>query len=90
LCEEFAKVKELYESQLEEDTAKLFEKDKSIVLKSFEFHDRDKKGYHPDDLGNYDVICIDTASKTIWNIEYKYIGHIGSIFEYNNYQKGGF
>lgn len=57
-----------------------------LVIYDVQLHKRDKKFGHPSDLGDYDILAIDTKKKEIWNIESKFLGKVGSIREYYNHQ----
>lgn len=87
LCAEVKKTKEACEKQMEIDVADLFRGRNRIVLPSFKFHTQDKGGNHPEKLGDYDILCIDEDSKTIWNIECKFLQYVGTFFEASNDQR---
>lgn len=53
------------------------------VFKELKLH---KRGKHPDDLGDYDILVYDETNNTIWNIESKVIQQVGSISEFAKQQ----
>jgi hypothetical protein len=73
--------------RFEEDVATLF--GINNVIHPFEFRKRQKNKKH-DDVGDYDVLFIDTENKVIWNVECKYLHKVASISEAANQQKGFF
>lgn len=60
------------------------------VKTNAELHRIDKKGGHPSDLGDYDLIGVKHSTKQIIIIESKYIHKVGSIAEHVFQQKGFF
>lgn len=84
------KWKSACEKQMEKDLEQLFNKKGFITKRSLRLHKFDKNYEHPIELGDYDVISIDTNNKIVWNIESKFLGKVGSIREYYNHQDSFF
>lgn len=83
--------KKRYENQMVLDINKLFlEKNFCYVKPEVELHDQDKKGAHPIELGDYDVIAVDAEKQIIYLIESKVIQKVGSIYEFSMQQKSFF
>ncbi len=80
LCEKMSLIQSNYEKQLEYAVESLCNNGVRIVKRSFTFIGQPS-------LGDYDVICIDQTTKTVLNIECKYLGYIGSLMEYYNYHQ---
>lgn len=59
------------------------QKGHKTVLKELKLH---KKGKHPDDIGDFDILVYDEIDNIIWNIESKVIQHVGSISEFAKQQ----
>lgn len=78
------------EKQMEKDIEQLFNRKGFITKRSLQLHKFDKNYGHPVELGDYDVISIDTNNKIVWNIESKFLGKVGSIREYYNHQDSFF
>ena len=74
------------EKTMEKDIEELFKVKCFLTFRNVQLHKRDKKFGHPSDLGDYDILAIDTKKKEIWNIESKFLGKVGSIREYYNHQ----
>lgn len=53
------------------------------IFKELKLH---KKGDHPMDLGDYDILVYDQVKNTVWNIESKVIQLVGSISEFAKQQ----
>ena len=75
---------------MESDIESFFKEKGLVTKRSIELHKIDKGYGHPLELGDYDVISIDTKEKTIWNIESKFLGMVGSMKEYYNHQDSFF
>ncbi len=83
--------KKRYEKEIVRDVYNLFKlKNFEYVEKEVELHKRDKKGKHPIDLGDYDVIAVDKKAKIIYLIECKFLKRIGSTYEFSMQQKDFF
>lgn len=90
-CQKIAEWKEWHESQMEKDILGIFQdKGGFVAVHSFDFNKRDKIKTHPQELGDYDVIALNTLKKEIWNIESKNLHKVGSVSEFSNQQKGFF
>lgn len=87
--EKIKKLAEKCQKQMEIDVANLFSTPQYKTEKSFEFIKREKNFNH-EDVGDYDVIAIDTTNKIIFNIESKFLHKVANIFEAANQQKGFF
>ena len=57
-----------------------------IVRRNLQLHKFDKKAGHPTDLGDYDVLAIDSINNIVWNLECKFLNLVGSLREYYNHQ----
>lgn len=85
-----------YEKIIVDDVIDLFEQKKGLTLninlwKDMEFYKLDRKDKSiPRNLGDYDVVAVDTENRTIWNIECKFIKIVRSVKEYSNQQDGFF
>lgn len=84
------KWKSLCETQMEQDLFNLFNSYGYKTYKNIFLHKLDKKFGYPQDLGDYDVLAFDLDRKTIWNIESKFLGKVGSLKEYYNHQSSFF
>lgn len=78
------------ETEMENDIEKFFKSKGYLTSKNLQLHKLDKKFGHPKNLGDYDVLSIDTKKKIVWNIESKFLGKVGSIREYYNHQSSFF
>lgn len=76
------------ETQMETDIEHLCKNAGYITYKNLKLHKVNKK--HPADLGDYDVVAIDTTKKLVWNLESKFLIKVGSIKEYANHQDSFF
>ncbi len=80
-----------YEKEMVFDIEKIFKnKNVSYVNTNFELYKLDKRGKHPLDLGDYDILAIDDSKLKIWIIESKVLKKVGSFFEMFNQQRGFF
>jgi hypothetical protein len=76
------KWKKRYEKQIVIDVFNIFKnKQFQYVEKEVDLHSRDRIGNHPSDLGDYDVIAVDSKNKDIYVIECKFLQKVGSIFK---------
>lgn len=83
--------KKRYEKEMVFDIEKIFKnKNVSYVNTNVELYKLDKKGKHPLDLGDYDILAIDDSKLKIWIIESKVLKKVGSFFEMFNQQRGFF
>lgn len=83
--------KEKYENQFSVDIRDAFRTLKyNFVEADVEIHRLDRKGKHPIDLGDYDVIALNMTNKTLFIIECKVLQPVGSVFEHSMQQKGFF
>lgn len=83
--------KERYEQQFSADIRDVFrELNYSFAEADIEIHKRDRKGNHPMDLGDYDVLALNMTNKTVLVIECKVLQPVGSVFEHSMQQKGFF
>lgn len=82
--------KSLCEIQMEQDLFNLFNSYGYKTYKNVFLHKLDKKFGYPKDLGDYDVLAFDLDRKTVWNIESKFLGKVGSLKEYYNHQSSFF
>ena len=89
-CHCLDKWKSLYEKQMETDIYNLFNSLGYKTYKNLFLHKFDKKSGYPQNLGDYDVLAFDINNKTIWNIESKFLGMVGSLKEYYNHQDSFF
>ena len=80
--------KKRYEKEIVYDIQKIFQdKGISFVKTNVELHKIDKKGGHPLELGDYDILAIDDSKLNIWIIESKVLKKVGSFFEMYNQQR---
>jgi len=85
------KWKEEYEKSIEKDLCeKLKEYEFTYVNNSVTLSKLDVSAQHPSNLGDYDVIAIDSILKKIFLFECKVINKCGSYFETNRQQKSFF
>lgn len=83
--------KERYEKKFSTDIRDAFRKlNYSFADADIEIHKRDRKGGHPADLGDYDVLALDMTNKMVFIIECKVLQPVGSVFEHSMQQKGFF
>lgn len=82
MCECIKLWKKDYEDKIVDEVSTYF-KDSGFdyVNKDVYLHKFDKKGKHPKNLGDYDVLAINTMTKEIWIIECKVIKKVGSFYE---------
>ncbi len=74
--------KRLYEDKIVFDIEECFAQNGfSMTRHNMELWKVDREGKHPRNLGDYDVFAVDEKTKTIWIIECKVLGKVGSIFE---------
>ncbi len=76
------------ETQMETDIEHLCKNVGYITYKNLKLNKVNKK--HPSNLGDYDVVAIDTTRKLVWNLESKFLIKVGSIKEYANHQNSFF
>lgn len=76
------------ETQMETDIEHLCKNAGYITYKNLKLNKINKK--HPANLGDYDVVAIDTTKKLVWNLESKFLIKVGSIKEYANHQNSFF
>lgn len=79
--------KTAYEKSLEIEVEKAFLASglkRRNVFRRLELH---KKGDHPLELGDYDVVAFDESSNVLWLVECKEIEKTETAFDYMNYQK---
>lgn len=67
------KWKKYYENKIVKDLSSLFEDERYITYIDKELYKLDTLGHHPRDLGDYDLIVIDTIAKQIIISEVKYM-----------------
>jgi hypothetical protein len=80
--------KKRYEDQMVVDICALFSHMHLEYVKSeVKLHKNDKQGSHPKELGDYDVIAVDSTRSIIYLIESKVIQKVGSIYEFSMQQK---
>ena len=85
------KWKEKYERSIERDLCQELQKYKfTYVGNSVTLSKLDVSAHHPSNLGDYDVIAIDSTLKKIFLFECKVINKCGSYFETNRQQKSFF
>ncbi len=65
--------KTFYEKKIVDDLFKLFSSPRYLAYKDQELYKLDKKGNHPRDLGDYDLIVIDLEEKVVQLFEVKYM-----------------
>ena len=78
--------KALCEKKMEEDIANKFKALGLDTRKDLKLHKLDKSYGHPEELGDYDIVAVDTVNKRVWNIECKFLIMVGSTREYYNHQ----
>ncbi len=80
--------KKKYEKEMVFDIEKIFKENNiNFVRTNTELHKIDKKGNHPLELGDYDVLAIDDCKFKIWIVESKVLKKVGSFFEMYNQQR---
>lgn len=84
------KWKDACEKQMEKNIEDLFKSKGMNAWRGLKLHKIDKYGNHPQELGDYDVVAIDSNKKIVWNIESKFLNRIGSLKEYYNHQDSFF
>lgn len=67
------KWKKYYENKIVKDLSSLFKDERYITYIDKELYKLDTRGHHPRDLGDYDLIVIDTKAKQIIISEVKYM-----------------
>ncbi|WP_367294380.1 hypothetical protein [Latilactobacillus sakei] len=65
--------KKEYEKKIVKSISELFSNAKYKTYTNKEIYKLDKKVKHPRDLGDYDVIAIDTEKNVVWIVEVKYL-----------------
>ncbi|MBT2639847.1 hypothetical protein [Bacillus sp. ISL-39] len=76
------KWKKRYEDLMVQDLSDIFRTlGVNNVFSEIELYKLDKKGNHPRNLGDYDLLVIDDKNKVIWNLESKVLQKVGSVFE---------
>lgn len=78
------------EKRMELEIESLFKDMGCITRRNVQLHKLDKKYGHPSNLGDYDVIAVDTSNKIVWNLESKFLNKVGSLREYFNHQDSFF
>lgn len=76
------------ELKMESDIEDLCRNAGCRTYKNLKLNKLNKK--HPTNLGDYDVLAIDTTKKVVWNLESKFLIKVGSIKEYANHQDSFF
>lgn len=85
------KWKKRYEDEMVQDIARLFSKANfDIVFPEVDLAHRFPNEKHPEELGDYDVIAINSSKKEFWIIESKVLQKVGSIYEDQMQQKSFF
>jgi hypothetical protein len=85
------KWKKRYEDEMVQDIATLFRANSEYaVYPEIELFKRFPNDVYPEELGDYDVIAINTSQKEIWLIESKVLQKVGSIYEDQMQQKSFF
>lgn len=85
------KWKKRYEDEMVQDIAAIFRANSEYtVYTEVELFKRFPNDEYPDELGDYDVIAINTSQKEIWLIESKVLQKVGSIYEDQMQQKSFF
>jgi hypothetical protein len=85
------KWKKRYEDEMVQDIATLFRANSEYaVYPEIELFKRFPNDVYPEELGDYDVIAINTSQKEIWLIESKVLQKVGSIYEDQMQQKSVF
>ena len=80
--------KKKYEKEMVFDIEKVFKENNiNFTRTNTELHKIDKKGNHPLDLGDYDVIAIDDCKRKVWIVESKVLKKVGNFFEMFNQQR---
>ena len=74
------------ERRMEVDLETFMKEQGYIVRRNLQLHKFDKKAGHPTDLGDYDVLAIDSSNNIVWNLECKFLNLVGSLREYYNHQ----
>ncbi|WP_015423135.1 hypothetical protein [Candidatus Endomicrobiellum trichonymphae] len=88
LAKAISRWKKRYEKQIVVDIVDVLKKKQfQYVEKEVELHSRDSAGNHPNDLGDYDIIAVDSKNRDIYVIECKFLQKVGSIFEASMEQK---
>ena len=83
--------KERYEKQFSNHVRDFFRSlNYCFVESDIELHRFDRKGSHPNNLGDYDVIALDKVGRKLFIIECKVIQPVGSVYEQSMQQKGFF
>jgi hypothetical protein len=83
--------KERYEKQFSNHVRDFFRSQNYCYAESdIKLHRFDRKGKHPNDLGDYDVIALDKVGGKLFIIECKVIQPVGSVYEQSMQQKGFF
>ena len=83
--------KERYEKQFSNYVRDLFRShDYCFSESDIKIHRFDRKGNHPNDLGDYDVIALDKIGRKLFIVECKVIQPVGSVYEQSMQQKGFF
>ncbi|MBR2069580.1 MAG: hypothetical protein IJ877_07460 [Candidatus Gastranaerophilales bacterium] len=67
-----ARIKNIHEKELVQNTYKIVKKYTKFADKEVEFHKRDKEGKHLEELGDYDVLAYLENINTLLNIECKH------------------
>lgn len=85
------KWKKRYEDEMVQDIAAMFRANAEYaVYPEIELFKRFPCDEYPEELGDYDVIAINTSRKEIWLIESKVLQKVGSIYEDQMQQKSFF
>lgn len=85
------KWKKRYEDQMVQDIAEIFRTANfDIVIPEVDLVHRFPKENYPEELGDYDVLAINTSKKEIWIIESKVLQKVGSVYEDQMQQKSFF
>ena len=77
------------EKQMEIDIYKIMhsrKQENDICEINLDLNSRFPKSGYPLELGDYDGLFIDTSNNVIWNIESKFLQHVGSISEFAKHQ----
>ena len=83
--------KKHYEDEMVQDIAALFRAiSEYSVYPEVELFKRFPDDEYPEELGDYDVVAINTSRKEIWLIESKVLQKVGSIYEDQMQQKSFF
>ena len=90
-CEVLKEWKKKYEKEMVFDIEKIFKENNiSFTKTNTELHKIGKKGAHPLELGDYDVIAIDDSKRKIWINESKVLKKVGNFFEMFSQQRNFF